>query len=84
MKIDSDQIYNILISLGWFYSYGSDVSVGPVLPWHHDIMGSGIWSSMDSGILLLHLALSCSSAVHGNQVFNNDIHDAIDDDNLGN
>ena len=48
-------------------------------------MGSGIWSSMDSGILLLHLALSCSSAVHGNQVSNDDdIHDVIDEDDLGN
>ena len=43
------------------------VSVGSHLPWHHDILGSRLRAALDTRILLLHLDLSSTPAVYGDQ-----------------
>ena len=57
-----------VVILGWIHSFSCFICSGPVLSWYYDILGSGIWSAMDSSIFLFHLDLSLASTVHGNQV----------------
>ena len=44
------------------------VCVCTLLSWNHDFLGPGIWTAMDSGLLLLYLDLSCSPAQFRNKV----------------
>ena len=56
-----------LLSSGRLHRIRHPLSVGSQLPWHRDILGSRLRPPLDTRLLLLHLDLSCTPALYGDQ-----------------
>ena len=54
--------------LDWSHRPCRTVRSSSFLSWYHDVLGVGLWSSMDSCLFLFHLDMSVASIVYGYQV----------------
>ena len=67
--ISAVHFHKIHVLIGWINLFSHDVCSCSLIPGCHHLLGSGVWFTLDPGLLLLHLDLSSASTIPRNQVF---------------